>query len=140
MIVKSESESRVKNTKYADDDEEVVVRDEYAETSRESSDQTTVILVNLVRIAYGFLAVMLALRMFLSLFAANTTNSFAVFVYSFTRPFVRPFQGLFGVDTLSAGGSRFEIETLVAIIVYGLVAWLLINLFLVKKPRNNRDV
>lgn len=142
MIVHTQSGSRLKRANYVDDDEEVVA--ERNVVQRDDRVSTTasgpVILANIVRVLYGFLAVMLGLRVFLSLFAADTTNSFAMFVYSFTRPFVRPFQGLFGIDTTVANGSRFEIETLVAIIVYGLATWVIISLLLVTKRRPSTEV
>ena len=70
----------------------------------------------------GVLLVLLAFRFFLSLLGANTSNGFANFVYSLSYPFVAPFFGLFGY-TMQYGQSRFEIETLVAAIVYGLVGY-----------------
>jgi hypothetical protein len=134
MIVHTQSGSRLKRANYVDDDEQVVSDRNVVERDATTAS-APVILANIVRVLYGFLAVMLGLRVFLSLFAADTTNSFAMFVYSFTRPFVRPFQGLFGIDTSIANGSRFEIETLVAIVVYGLATWVIISLLLVTKRR-----
>ncbi|HSI20421.1 MAG TPA: YggT family protein [Verrucomicrobiae bacterium] len=65
---------------------------------------------------------LLLLRFVLSLLGANRTNAFADFIYSLTAPLVGPFQGLFGYDT-TYGVSRFETETVVAIIVDALIGW-----------------
>lgn len=77
------------------------------------------------RIVYyitGIVLTILAFRFVLSLLGANRDNGFANFIYSFSYPFVAPFFGLFGYK-VQYGVSRFEIETLVAIAVYALVAY-----------------
>lgn len=70
----------------------------------------------------GLLEAILAFRVVLSLLGANRGNSFAELIYSISYPFVAPFFGLFGYE-FEYGVSRFEIETLVAMAVYALVAW-----------------
>ncbi len=134
MITRTQVGSHLKRSEYISEDD--TLGSGYSEPNEFQSSAPTnipIILSNIVRIAYGFLGIMMGIRVFLSLFAADTTNSFAAFVYSFTRPFVAPFQGLFGVDTLAANGSRFEIETLLGIVVYGLAAWIIISLLLITK-------
>ncbi len=69
---------------------------------------------------------LLGLRFVFALFGANPANPFADFVYSISHPLAAPFFGLFGYQP-QAGASRFELETLVAIIVYSLVARLLVR-------------
>ncbi len=92
------------------------------------------VAANVVRLVYTVLASLLGLRVLLSLLAANGTNPFADFMYTITGPFVAPFRSLFGVDTtIGESGSRVEIETLVAILVYGLIAWIIIRALRVKK-------
>lgn len=70
----------------------------------------------------GVLETFLALRIILSLLGANRGNAFAQLVYSVSYPFVAPFFGLFG-NQFQYGVARLEIETIVAMIVYGLVGW-----------------
>lgn len=70
----------------------------------------------------GIILVILAFRFVLSLLGANRGNGFADFIYSFSYPFVAPFFGLFGYN-VQYGVSRFEIETLVAMAVYALIAY-----------------
>ena len=64
---------------------------------------------------------LLALRFVLKLIAANPASPFAVFIYGFTGLFLFPFAGL--TATPSAGGMVMEISTLIAMLVYGLIAW-----------------
>jgi hypothetical protein len=71
----------------------------------------------------GILLVLLGFRFLLSLLGANTTNSFANFIYSASHPFVSPFFSLFSYKNLAYGVSHFEIYTLVAMLFYAVVAW-----------------
>jgi YggT family protein len=83
------------------------------------------------RIVYtigGILITLLALRVLLSLLGANRENGFADLIYGVTYPFVAPFFGLFGYE-IEYGVSRFEMETVVAIIVYALLTVLVARLF-----------
>lgn len=76
----------------------------------------------LIYLVLGVLEAILGLRVVLSLLGANASNGFANLIYSISYPFVSPFFGLFRYQ-FQAGVSRLEIETIVAMIVYGLVAW-----------------
>ncbi|HEX8349066.1 MAG TPA: YggT family protein [Hymenobacter sp.] len=75
----------------------------------------------IVRFIAGTIIGLLALRFLLSLLGANRGNTFADIIYGITYPFVSPFFGLFGYDA-TYGRSRFEFETLVAMLVYALLA------------------
>ncbi len=75
----------------------------------------------------GVLLALLAIRFVLSLLGANQGNPFASFIYAVTYPFVAPFFGLFGY-TMRYGVVRLEVETLVAMAVYALVAWGIVKL------------
>lgn len=76
----------------------------------------------------GILLVLLAFRFALTLLGANEENGFASFIYTTTYPFVAPFFGLFSYE-IEYGVSRFEIFTLVAMVVYSLVAYGIVQLF-----------
>jgi len=82
------------------------------------------------RIVYligGIIVTLLAFRFLLVLLGANPNNGFANFIYSASHPFASPFFGLFNYDQ-TLGSSRFELGTLIAILVYGLVTALLARL------------
>ena len=76
----------------------------------------------------GVLVFLLVLRMVLALLGANPANAFADHVYSLSNPFVAPFRGLLQVSAVELGVARFELETLVAVIVYTLLGWGLVKL------------
>jgi hypothetical protein len=77
----------------------------------------------LVWLAFGLLEGLLALRVFLKLIGANAESPFANLLYSFTNLFLVPFAGLTG--TPAAGGMVLEVSTIIAMIVYALVAWVI---------------
>lgn len=65
--------------------------------------------------------VLIGLRVILKLIAANPANGFAHFVYDFAGFFLGPFFGLTG--TPSSAGMVLEVPSIIAMIVYALVAW-----------------
>lgn len=76
----------------------------------------------------GAIILLLALRLVLALLGANRDNAFADFIFSFSGFFAWPFFGLFAYEP-QAGVSTFELGTLVAIIVYGIVTVGIAKLF-----------
>jgi hypothetical protein len=107
---------------------ETVIKDEPLSEDSVVSDRSVEVVTGpstAERIVYyiaGVLLAILAFRFVLSLLGANRNNGFADFIYSFSYPFVAPFFGLFGYE-FEYGVSRFEIETLVAMAVYALIAY-----------------
>jgi hypothetical protein len=73
----------------------------------------------------GILLLLLAFRFLLALLGANPSNGFANFIYDTSHPFVAPFFGLFHYNNINYGVSRFEVYTLVAMLVYAAIAWVL---------------
>lgn len=73
----------------------------------------------------GIILILLTFRFILSLLGANPNNQFADFVYDASNPLVSPFFNLFSYEVIDYGISRFEVYTLFAMLVYGVVAWLL---------------
>lgn len=79
----------------------------------------------------GILEVILAFRFVLKLFGANSTAGFTSFIYGITYPFAAPFLSVFKITDVN--GSIFEWTTLLAMLVYWLIAWGIIKLFLMGK-------
>ena len=87
----------------------------------------------------GILEALIGLRVVLKLIAANPGAPFASLVYSVTDPFLWPFYGLTG--TPSAGGMVLEIPSLIAMIVYAAIAWVVVKvIWLVFSPTQSRSV
>lgn len=68
----------------------------------------------------GTIMLLLALRFLLALLGANRGNPFADFVFDVSGFFAQPFFGLFSYQPVY-GISTFELTTLVAIVVYGML-------------------
>jgi hypothetical protein len=77
----------------------------------------------LIWLALGLLEAALGLRVLLKLVGANASNPFANLLYSVTGAFLAPFAGL--TATPAANGMVLEVSTLIAMIVYALLAWAL---------------
>ncbi len=92
-----------------------------------SASEPRSVAAQLIYLISGVITALLVMRLILALLGANTANAFAQFIYSVTLPLVAPFFGLFNYR-VQYGVSRFEFETIIAIVVYGFVAWLLVRL------------
>ena len=83
----------------------------------------------ITRITYfvlGVLEVILLLRFLFRLLGANQGSSFVVFLYNLSHVFVVPFYGIFNDPTF--GNSVLEITTLIAMLIYALLAWGIVSL------------
>ena len=84
----------------------------------------------LVYCFFGTLEVLLTFRLLLTLMGANYGGGFVRLIYGTTRLFILPFEGMFrrftsqGVETTSI----LEPSTLVAIIVYSILAFGIVKL------------
>ena len=104
-----------------------VQRTTETKNSQDSSGHTQNVAARAIWFVAEVLLVLLVFRFVLSLLGANTTNSFANFIYTASHPFVAPFFGLFSYQQ-TYGVAHLEIYTLVAMAVYALVAWGLVKL------------
>jgi uncharacterized protein YggT (Ycf19 family) len=69
----------------------------------------------------GIIEVLIGLRVVLKLIAANPESPFAAFIYNVSAIFLFPFAGLVG--TPASGGMVLEISSIIAMLVYALLAW-----------------
>jgi len=83
----------------------------------------------------GVLEAILLLRLLFRILGASEVSGFVMFLYNLSHIFVAPFNGIFNDQTL--GRSVFETSTLIAMIVYALLAWGIVSLGrLVFAPNN----
>jgi uncharacterized protein YggT (Ycf19 family) len=75
----------------------------------------------LVYLIFGVVIALIAIRFVLLLLGANPNAGFTDFVYDVTGPLVAPFEGIFGAPDVETG--VFDPASLVAIVVYSLIAW-----------------
>jgi YggT family protein len=80
----------------------------------------------------AILEAMLAFRFILKLLAANPNSGFASFIYAVTYPFAAPFLNVFRITRVE--GSVFEWTTLLAMLVYWLIALAIVKLLAMGRP------
>ncbi len=85
---------------------------------------------NIVYLLFGVLEALLAFRFIFRLLGANPASGFVSFIYNLSEPFVAPFYGIFGQPTFQGNQTTavFDTATLVALLVYGLLAWVIVRL------------
>jgi len=88
--------------------------------------------VQVVWYALYVVQMLLAIRFLLKLLGANPGAAFTNFIYSVSGVFTWPFATVFQNSAVS--GSVFEWTTLLAMLIYWLLAVALIKLFLMGKP------
>ncbi len=79
----------------------------------------------------GILEALLAFRFVLKLLGANSAAGFTSFIYNVTYPFAAPFLNVFRRTVVE--GVTFEWTTLLAMLVYWLIALAIIKLFVMSK-------
>ena len=90
----------------------------------------------------GVLEVLLAFRLVFKLLGANPQSPFVSFIYSVSQAFLSPFSGIFrsavtkGFETQSV----LEPTTIIAMIVYAVVAWGIVKLIEISKPHQNTEI
>lgn len=95
----------------------------------------------LVYFVFGLLEILLAFRFVFKLLGANPSTGFVDFIYNLSAVFVAPFAGIFNTS-LAKGDvttSIFEPATLVALIVYAVVAWGIVALVRVVSGRQQTE-
>lgn len=84
----------------------------------------------LVYYLFGALEILLAFRLILKITGASLSSGFVSMIYGLSGIFIMPFQGIFrtgtapGVETTSV----LEPATIVALVVYAIVAWGIVKL------------
>lgn len=81
----------------------------------------------------NFVEALLLIRFLLKLFGANTVAGFTSGVYAITEPFVMPFKGIFAAP--AADGSVLEWSTIIAMIIYALIAYGIVQLLRIAYAR-----
>jgi len=110
-----------------------------APVKKEASNSQTI--EYLIYFLFGILEVLLAFRLVFKLIGASLSSAFVGFIYSLTGIFILPFEGIFrrwfaqGVETTSI----FEPSTMVAIIVYVVLAWGIVKLVRILSGEQQTD-
>ncbi len=95
---------------------------------RELSDRQIILrkITRFIWWATGVLEGLIGLRVLLRMMAANPGNPFANFIYAITNVFLWPFQSL--TTNPSSDGIVLEVSSVIAMMVYLVFAWILVEL------------
>ena len=85
-------------------------------------------VINSIYSLVGLLEILLTLRFLLRVSGANPENAFTQFIYKISAPFIAPFATLFVSPVYGGGANIFDVNILVAIVVYSLLCWLVVSL------------
>lgn len=86
----------------------------------------------------GVIEILLAFRVVLKMLGADINSSFVSLLYMVTNPLALPFSGVFGISY--SQGAVLEWSTFVAMAVYALIAYGLIQLMQLIKPTTPQEV
>jgi len=78
-------------------------------------------ITQMIWLLLGLLEAVIALRVLFKLIGVNGENAFAALLYNVTNLFVAPFASLVGAPAV--GNMVLEISSIIAMIVYLLIAW-----------------
>jgi hypothetical protein len=118
------------NVRFSDNLKEVKMSTHVSQVVTEDMNagqrQTLQWISSLIGFLFTALEGLIGLRVVLKLIDVNSNNAFASFIYSITDYFVAPFNSLMGNPAV--GGNVLEVTSLVALIVYALIAAVLVRL------------
>jgi YggT family protein len=85
-------------------------------------------IINTIFWLVGALEILLGIRFFLRLFAANPQNEFARLINNLSTPFIAPFSTLFVSPTFGGSVYIFDVNIMIAIVAYALLSYLAVSL------------
>ena len=95
------------------------------DTTQQESDQKqrlfTFRTTQWIWLILGVIEIIIGLRVLLLLIGANPASPFAAFIYNLSAFLLIPFAGLVGAPAM--GGMVLEISSIIAMLVYALLAW-----------------
>lgn len=102
-------------------------REEVFEDKNQSKANIRYWIRTITYFVLAVLEVVLLLRFIFRLLGASRGNGLIVFLYDLSHIFVAPFNGIFN-DQVLGRISVFEVSTLLAMLVYALIAWGIVSL------------
>lgn len=90
----------------------------------------------------GIFEVLLAFRLVFKLLGANPNSGFVTSIYSISQVFLAPFTAIFrsaetqGIETKAV----LEPSTIIAMLVYALVAWGIVKLIVIMQAQSKQNV
>jgi len=94
--------------------------------------RAALLVASIISYVLGVVELFLTFRFLLLLFGANGSNAFVNIIYSLTDPLVAPFRGIF--SNAVQGIAVFDWSTILAMIVYAVIAYVIIGLIAPERP------
>ena len=112
------------------------------EDARTKTGQGNLKARKIVYYILGVLEVLFAFRLVFKLLGANPDSPFVSFIYTVSQAFLSPFSGIFrsAVTKGIEAQSVLEPTTIIAMIVYAVVAWGIVKLIEISQPRQNTEI
>ncbi len=101
--------------------------------SRTTQTSGIVIAQRAIWFIIGVINALIAIRFILLLLGANQSTGFVDFIYGITSVLVGPFVGIFGEPVY--GRFLFDWSSILAIVIYSLIAWGIVRLITLAQPR-----
>lgn len=84
-------------------------------------------LIYLIDLILGIIEIIIGARFILRLLGANPSSPFVQWIYANSQGLIHPFEGAFPTPTFT-GGFVIEFSSLLALIVYGVIGFFLLEL------------
>ena len=123
----AETQEKIHETEVAGEGNKQILRER---TSTSSTADSRLTLTNGIYFVLGVIEVILLFRFLLKLLGANPASGFVNFVYDISGIFTAPFKAIFSSATTDGDVTSGVLEpaTLVAMLVYLVVAWGIVKL------------
>jgi len=107
-----------------------------------AQDTQTQTIVNVIYFISGVIEVTLLFRFLLKVSGANPGSIFVSLIYGFTQFLTLPFTSIFSAATSTGVEVRsvFEPATLIAMLVYAVVAWGIVKLVAILAGQSNEEL
>lgn len=111
-------------------------------SNENTTDTQTQTVANSIYFIMGLIEVILLFRFILKVTGANPSSGFVAGIYSLSQILILPFRGIFS-SAITPGvevKAFFEPATLIAMIVYAVLAWGLVRMIAIMAGRSTEEL
>lgn len=107
-----------------------------------STDTQTQTIANIIYFVVGLVEIVLVFRFLFKITGANPASGFVYWIYNVSQLMIMPFSGIFSSAVTPGVEVRavFEPATLIALLVYGLLAWGLVRLVAIVAGHSSEEL
>lgn len=113
---------------------------DYRRESRVEEPRPSIYKVSrIINYIFGIIISLILIRLVLKLLGGNPGNLFVAFIYGLTGPLVSPFLTVFNQSFIDTGVGVLELGTIIAILFYLFLNFLIVRLLKIIATRNGYD-